>query len=219
MISRMGIIRNIKVMFLASLFLLGAFFIFLSTPASSGGISVWPPDVTINMKDVFPEKEIKFNIQVNNLYASDINVSVRIENQIPYRLGENYTDMPNLSWIKITPNIFNLSAKQSRVLEVTIDIPGEEKPLHYNERWEACIVISEIKDKPAIVSTELAIEIYIRTPEKSEMQMSNLLILLFIVVGFVALTAYILYFKKRKRTFTKKRSVVFYFKKRKLKNK
>lgn len=222
MIPRMGIVRNIKVMFLVSLFLLESFFILLSTPASSGGISVWPPDVTINMNDVFPEEEIKFKIQVNSLYTHGINVSTRIENQIPYRLEENYTDVPDLSWIKITPNIFNLSAKQSKILEVTIDIPDKEKPLHYNERWEACIVVSEIKDElpgTTAITTELGIELFINTPMREKMQMSNLFLLLFLVVGFMALAVYILYFKKEKRTSTKKRPVVFYFKKRKFKNK
>ena len=221
MVSRMGTIRNIKAMFLASLFLLESFFILSSAPASSGGISVYPPDVTVVMRDVFPEKEIKFRIQVNNLYTHNINVSARMENQISYRLDANYTDIPDLSWVKITPNVFNLSAKQSKFLEVTIDIPNKEKPLRYNERWETCIVISEIQDKSAAISTELAIEIYIKTPEKAQMQISSQFILLFIVVGFIVLAICILHVGvgKKKRTFTEKKSAVFYFKKRKLKNK
>lgn len=214
MIPRMGTLKNIKVIFLASLFLMGCFFYLLSTSASSDGISIWPPSVTVDMKDVFPEEEIKFKIQVNNLYSHDINVSTKIENQISYRLKEGYTDIPNLSWIKITPNILNLSAEQSKFLEVTIDVPDEEKSLHYNERWEVCIVVSEIKEEHTTISTEYAIGIYIKTPEIEKAQNFDTLLLLLIGFGFIALVVYILYLIKRKKIFPSKKPNFFYFKKR-----
>jgi hypothetical protein len=218
--SRMGILRNIKAIFIVSLFFLESFFILISTPASAS-ISVSPPDVTITMNDVFPEKEIKFNVKAENLNRYDTNVSARIENQIPHLLKENYTNMPNLSWVKITPNIVSLSGKQSKLLEVTIYIPDEEKPLYYNERWEFVVVLSEIKDEPANILTELAIPFRIKTPEsaKAKMQIPNLFMLFIIVVGCMFLTIFVLYVKKRKRTLTGEKPVVFYFKKRKLKNK
>jgi len=211
----MGIIRNIKVIFLVSLFLLGSLLVLFSNSVSSGGISVWPPEVTVNIKDVYPEEEIKFKIHVNNLYPHDINVSARVENQIPYRLKKNYTNMPDLSWIKLTPNIVNLSAKQSKFFEVTIDIPEKEKPLNYNEKWEACVVISELKDKPSLIATEYAIRIYIITPEKAKMQVSDMFLLLFIASGFIALVICSLYMGKRKKMFANKKPIVFYFKKKK----
>lgn len=216
--SRMGILRNIKVMFITSLFLLGSLFILMSIPAFSGGISVMPPDVTITMKDVFPEK-IEFNVGVENLYRHDINVSAKIEKQISYRLTENYTDMPDLSWVKITPNIVHLSAKKSKLLNVTIDIPDEEKPLNYNKRWEFVVVFSEIKDNSTPIKTEIAITIHIETPKSAKMQMPSSYILFVIVGGFMILIVFILYVKNKKRTLTGEKAVVFYFKKRKLKNK
>lgn len=214
MIPRVGTLRNIKVIFLASLFLLGSFFYLLSVSVSSDGISVWPPSVTVNMKDVFPKEEIEFKIQVDNFYAKDINVSAKIENQIPYHLKDGYTDIPNLSWIKVTSDIFNISAKQSKILEVTINVPDEEKSRHYNERWEACVVVSEIKDEHTTISTEYAIVIYIQTPEKEKMQNFDTFLLLFITIGFIALAVCILYLRNRKKIFTSKKPNFFYFKKK-----
>jgi hypothetical protein len=137
--SRMGILRNIQAIFIVSLFFLESFFIIISTPAYAS-IAVSPPDVTITMNYVFPEKEIKFNVNVENQNRYDTNVSVKIENQSLDLLKENYINMPNLSWVKITPNIVHLLGKQSKILEVTILIPDKEKPLHYNERWEFDVV-------------------------------------------------------------------------------
>jgi hypothetical protein len=129
--------------------------------------------------------------------------------------------MPNLSWVKITPNIVSLSGKQSKLVEVTIYIPDAEKPLHYNERWEFVVVLSEIKDEPVNIATELAIPVRIKTPEsaKAKMQIPNLFMLFIIVVGCMFLTIFVLYVKNKKRTLTGGKSVFFYFKKRKLKNK
>jgi len=214
MTKRMGSLSNIKAIFLISLFLLGSFLALFSSSASSGGISVWPPEVTVNINDKFPEKEIKFKIQVNNLYNNTINVSAKIENQIPYHLKENYTNVPDLSWIKITPNLFNLSAKKSKVLEVTINVPDEERSLYYNKKWEACVVISEIKDKPSLIATEYAIRIYIITPEKAELKINDILLFL-IVVGSGALLIYSLYFIKEKKKFGNNKTALFYFKKKK----
>ena len=214
MTIRVGTLKSIKVIFITSLFLLGCFFYLLSVPALSDGISVWPPSVNVDVKDAFPKEEIKFNVKVDNLYASDINVSAKIENQIPYHLKDGYTNIPNLSWIKVTPDIFNISAKQYKVLDATIDVPDEEKTLHYNERWEACIVISEIKDEHTTISTEYAITIYIQTPEKEKIQNFNTLFLLFIIVGSIGLAVCILYLRNRKKIFTSKKPNFFYFKKK-----
>lgn len=215
--SRMGTVRNIKIIFLISLFLLESLFILVSIPASSGGISAWPATLTITMPEDFPEKEIQYKILVNNLYEHDINISAKIENPISYRLGEDYTFIPDLSWVKIKLNIVHLSAKQSTFLEVLIDIPDKEKPLHYNERWEVWIIVSEIKDElsgTTAITTELGIKLFIHTPERAKMQMPGLLPIFFIIVVFmVVLAVFILYVEKR--TFHKKKPAAFYFKKKK----
>jgi hypothetical protein len=220
---RMGILRNIQTIFIVSLFFLESFFILISTPAYAS-IAVSPPDATITMNDVFPEKEIKLNVNVENQNRYDTNVSARIENQLPYLLKENYTDMPSLSWVKITPNIVHLSGKQSKLLEVTIYIPDEEKPLQYNKRWEFVVVLSEIKDEPANtvnIVTEVAIPVRIKTPESAKMQIpyNQIMVIFFIVMVFVALIIFMFYAKKKKRVISKEKPTVFYFKKRKLKNK
>ncbi|MCK4814831.1 hypothetical protein KA005_03600, partial [bacterium] len=59
--------RRIKTLFLVSLFLLGSTLIFSSPPVLSGGISIWPGKLTITMPEEYPEEEIRYKIEVDNL--------------------------------------------------------------------------------------------------------------------------------------------------------
>jgi len=219
MILRMGFVRNVTAIILVSIFLLESITILLSTCSSAGGIAVWPPDITVDMGNKFPEGEIKFNIQVSNRYTNDINILASIENQIPHHLRGDYTNFPDLSWITITPNDFILPGMQSKILEVTITIPDEEKSLHYNERWEACIVIAENKDTDSVIAVEYAIEIYTKTPERAELPISNALLFFLGAVGAIAVVAVCISYIRRRKTAVAEKNVAFYFKKRKEKNK
>jgi hypothetical protein len=212
--------RRIKALFLVSLILLGGILIFSSPPVLSGGISIWPGKLTITMPEEYPEEEIRYEIEVNNLNSYDINVSAEIENPSLQYLKKDYTFIPDLSWVSTTPEILYIPAYESRFLEVIITIPNEEKPLHYDERWEVWVVISEVKDQSpgTIISIELAVKLFINTPPekvKQQIPQTLYLILLFIIVGLIAVATFVFYAKKRERTTYKKKPVVLYFKKKK----
>ncbi|GAH07132.1 unnamed protein product, partial [marine sediment metagenome] len=96
------------------------------------------------MPEEYPEEEIRYEIEVDNLNSYDINVSAEIENPGLQYLKKDYTFIPDLSWVSTTPEILYIPAYESRFLEVIITIPDEEKPLHYDERWEVWVVISEV---------------------------------------------------------------------------
>lgn len=212
--------RRIKTLFLVSLFLLGSTLIFSSPPVLSGGISIWPGKLTITMPEGYPEEEIRYEIEVDNLNSYDINVSAEIENPSLHYLKKDYTFIPDLSWVSTTPEILYIPAYESRFLEVIITIPNEEKPLHYDERWEVWVVISEAKDQSpgTIISIELAVKLFINTPpEKARQQIPQTLylIMLSIIVGLIAVATFVFYAKKRERITYKKRPAILYFKKKK----
>jgi hypothetical protein len=218
---RGGVMKRIKILFLVSLFLLGGILISSSPPVLSGGISIWPGKLTITMHEGYPEEEIQYEIEVNNLNSYDINVSAEIENPPIHRLKENHTFIPDLSWVSTTPEILHIPAHESRFLEVIITIPDEEKPLHYDERWEVWVVVSEVKDQPSpgtIILIELAVKLFINTPpEKVKQQIPQTLYLisLFIIVGLIVAAMFVFYVKKRERITYKKRPAILYFKKKK----
>lgn len=213
--------RRIKTLFLVSLFLLGGILIFSSSPVLSGGINIWPGKLTITMPEEYPEEEIRHKIEVNNLNSYDINLSAEIENPSLYNLKKDYTFIPDLSWVSITPEIIHIPAHGSRFLEMIITIPDEEKPLHYDEHWEVWVVISEAKDQSSpgpTITIELAVKLFINTPPKKVKQQippTLYLILLFIIVGLIAVAMFVFYAKKRERITYKKRPVILYFKKKK----
>jgi len=215
----MGIVRNILAIFILSLVLLESFFIIAASPAS-GGISAWPAKLTITMKDVFPEEEVSYKIQVNNLNPYDVDVSAKIDNPIPYRLKDGYEFMPDLSWIRVVPNKIHLSAKESTFLEIFMDVPDVEKSQHYNKRWEAWLIVSDMKNGSigsTTIVTQLGIKLFIVTPEKAEMQISYGPILVFFIILIIVMAAvFVLYIKKEVPS--NKKPSVFYFKKGKKEN-
>ena len=209
--------KIIRTLFFISIFLFVSLNIFSFSPVSSGGLSIWPGKLTITMPDGYTDEEILYEIKVSNNNAYDINVTGEIQNPSLHRLNENYTFIPDLSWVQTTPDIVHIPAKESRFLELIINIPDSEKPLHYNERWEVWVVISELinqsQDAGTFIQTELAVKIFINTPsaeEKAQMP----LFMYFIFTFFIGLiTVCVFYFKMGKRAIYKNKKVVFYFKK------
>lgn len=211
-------VRIIKILFLIFLFLLIGLNIFLPHSVSSGGLSIWPGKLTITMSDGYPEEEIQYEIKVSNSNTYDINVTGEIANPSLHRLMKNYTFIPDLSWVQITSDIVHIPAKESRFLKVIINIPDSEKTLHYNERWEVWIVVSELinqsQDAGAFIQTELVVKFFIITPfveEKSQILQFFYLIILFTIGGL--LTAYVFYIKSCGRDIFRNKQSVFYFKK------
>lgn len=211
--------RIIKALFLIFLFLLISINIFSDHPVSSDGISIWPGKLTITMSDDYPKEEIKYEIEVNNLNSFDINVTAEIANPSLQRLNNNYTFIPDLSWVQIVSDITHISPHENRFLEVIINIPDEEKPLHFNEKWEFWVVISETNvqspDNGAFIQTELISKFFVITPTiEGRLQMPQFvyIVLLFFIV-LIAL--YIFFVIKHKRTGRGNKQRIFYFKKKK----
>ena len=191
--------RKITVMFLVFLLLLVCFSVFVR-----GSIQIWPGKLTITMPEGYPKEVIKYKIQVTNPYSYDVNASARVENPAIGKLSDNYTFIPDLSWVKFVSETIYIPAGSSRFFELLIDIPDDEKPWHYNESWEAWVVISSDRSGSSgdfLFKIELAVKLFINTPpgEKATM-IQNLYIILGIVVALIATSAAIFYVKKNKKS-------------------
>lgn len=192
-----------KIMLFMFFVLLANILIFI--PASVEGLSAAPAKLIIKMPEGYPEGEIDYRITVHNPSSHGINVSARIANPSPDKKTENYSYIPDLSWVKTVPEIMYIPADSSRELGLSMDIPDTEKPLHYNERWEVWTIISEIQDQPSskntMIQVELAIKLFINTPSQAaKMQIpQNLYLILGITVGATVIAIAIRFVKKRKK--------------------
>ena len=195
--------RRIKTLFLIFLFLLGGILIFSASPVMSGGISIWPGKLTITMPESYPEEEISYEIEVNNLNSYDINVSAKAENPGLDNLKEDYSFIPDLSWVSITPEEIHISSHESQFFTVIITIPEDEKPLRYDERWEVWMIVSEENDQSssqgAFIVPQLASRFFINTPTApSQAEMLQFLVLILLAIAGLITAALIFYKKKRK---------------------
>ncbi len=166
------------------------------------GIKVWPAKYDIEIKR-WPTKEEKIEnptIQVTNTESYDINVTIRVNNPSTESLTEGYSLTPDLSWVKVVPEVLYVPAGSSGELEIFIEVPESEQSTHYNEKWETLVVICPpIKIGGGInFQPEIAVKLFIKTPEMEFAQIQYITILLFIIVSISIVSIAFFYVKKKK---------------------
>jgi hypothetical protein len=206
--------------FALTLLLVGGFFLIITPSVSSGGISIWPPDMTININSWDYEEEIRPRIQVNNLNPFEIDVIVTAKNPNIRDRKANFNDIPDLSWVKFEPEKIIIPPHGSKSVYVSLSIPEEERPKHSGENWEVWLSVIQLRNEsaenPSLFRIELISKCFIRTPPKtatSEFPQFPFLVLLLIIGGFVVSTI-ISYISKRRKAINMNKSAVFYLKKR-----
>jgi len=121
------------------------------------------------MNEGYPPYTVKTTIKITNPYNTKIQAHAKAIR--PWDLRENYIVIPDLSWIVISPQILDIPARSSNIFEISIKIPDNKKPLHYNQSWETWIWItptfpSDVKG--GLVGMDLqmqyAVRILIKTP-------------------------------------------------------
>ena len=188
--------RKIAVVFLVFLFLFTCFSV------TVGAIKIWPGKhyITINRWYEPGENVRNPKIQITNTESYDMNISVRIDNPSVPTLDPGYSVIPDTSWIKTVPEVVFVPAGSSEFIEVIIEVPESQQSLHYNEKWETLVVISEpIESGGGInIQTEIGVKIFIQTPEGEilKIQYTHILIAIIIPLLIIFMVAYIL---KRKR--------------------
>jgi len=194
-------VKRLILIFLLILFVAGNIFLCVS-PCVKGDVKASPAKLTITIDD-YPEKEIHYKIKVTNPYSYDLKTTARAIH--PWDLTDNYMRIPDLSWIKTLPETFDIPAKSYKEFEVILDIPKNEKILHYNESWEAWILIIPnrqigIMDGTGVaMQIQLAVRLFIHTPtDTMETQTPlGLYLLIGIIGGFVMLVVSSILKKKR----------------------
>jgi len=186
--------RRIILLLLFTFLLANIFNLILATSVEgeSGGITVFPSKVYIDMPEGYPAQEIQYSIKVyNTRHSSPLNVSVKIYNPHSQSMLEGYSFIPDLSWVEFAPEKICIPAKGSEKFFIYINIPDDEKPLHYDENWEVWAITSEEKD-PAYggtgIATALVTRLLISTPPREAgLQIPLPFLILICVVGAIAL--------------------------------
>jgi len=182
-------------------------------------VKVDPAKVTISMPEGYPEEDIYYKIRVTNAYSYDIQASARVIK--PWNLVENFSVIPDLSWVRLLSETIDVPASSSEVFELVIDVPDEEKPLHYNESWEVWILVTPrgiIEEGGGQVGTKIqtqtAVRVLINTPlGETKLQIPQNLYLIFLgaIIGF-AMLAVVFFYVNKKRRIAYRRSAMFYVK-------
>ena len=200
--------KKIIVMFLVFLIL------FTSFSVVASGIKIWPGKHSITINRWYSEGEEVDHprIQVTNTESYGINVSVSIDNPHVNTLSGGYSQIPDLSWVKVVPEVLYLPGGSSDFVEVFIEVPESEQSLYYNEKWEALVVFTPPMEPGGGVNVqlELAVKLFIKTPEGEVAEIQPTHILLFFFISLVILYLAYIFIKKKKSS-----EAIFYFKKKK----
>ena len=213
-----GYLRKIAAVLFIFLFLLGNLFVLIPIPAR-GGIVLWPAELTIDISE-YPEEEIQYKIRITNPYNYDIDVvSESVNPSIEdISLDEGYSCIPDLSWLKVSPDVLSIPARSYGYFMLSVEIPESKKPLHYNESWEGLVRFykkSATQAGSVTVNVKLMSKIFIHTPPGPAKQQAphNLYLILFLIIGLIIL-ATVVFASRKKRSTNDDRTAIFYYKKK-----
>ena len=193
-------------------------FLFISTcisiTACGRGIKIWPGKINIDINKWYEDvSEVDHPIiTITNPESYDIRVTVRIDNPAKEVIEEGYSYIPDKSWVKAVPDEVVVPARSSRQVEIFIEVPEGEQSNNYNASWEAWVYFSSPPEPggPYNIQTNLAVKLFIKTPEGVPAGIQPIHILLFFFIFLVMLYLAITSFRKKKSE-----NVVYYFKDKK----
>ena len=188
--------RKIIAIFLIFLFLFTCLF------TASSGMKVWPGKIWISINNWYDEDDNvdRTTIEVTNTESDNMTVTIRVENPDISTIDEGYSAIPDVSWVKFTPEILDLKGYEKGEIEVYIQVPESEQLLYNNEeRWETRVIVSPPIDSGGgiNVQTELGVRLFIRTPS-GEAEQNQYIPFVLIAIFLIALLLGIFYNKKKK---------------------
>ena len=210
--------KKLTILFLAILVLFSSFSII-----AKAGIQIWPGKLTITMNEWFDKWiETKYNkIQVTNPYSYGVNVSVKLNHPGTQVISEEYSYIPDLSWIKIEPETIYLPPNSSNFFEVIIEVPKNEQFKYFNEKWETWAVFTSNlypgHQGGMNFQVELAVKLFINTPKSEAAGSQYLYIILFLISTIFVVFIILVYLKKRKNyqvNVTKPDSSLFFYRRK-----
>jgi hypothetical protein len=180
-------------------------FLFSSTMIiDAGDLSVTPATLQIDMPEGYKKDAIDVAVTVINTLSYSVEVKTNIRNPPDFERTEGYSYIPDLSWVKTVPDVFTVPAKGNASFKVVIDIPENEKPLHYNESWEVWIEVS--RAQAGFFNVIPAVRVLINTPPKPLPITERLPQILMIVIPLTLIILVVMLskaiFARKKRTIT-----------------
>jgi hypothetical protein len=176
-------------------------FLIILLSQSSIAIKIFPGTMTIRMPDGYPEEPINYKIQVNNENKKGVNVSAQASN--PINLTSGFSNIPDLSWIRIEPETLYVPGKSHEFFNVFIDIPEDKRSLHYDESWKSKITVStdppKAEEGGVSFKIVLAVDLFIHTPpgEKLVQEPPTLYYILVLVAIVISIIVVVILLKKR----------------------
>lgn len=175
-----------------------------SITASSKGISVSPSRLYIKIND-FKNESVTYSISVYNPNKYPINVVTKIKHADQGSLLEDYSDIPDLSWVITAPSNFSIPAKKSKSFEVIVDIPEKERSKYFNDKWEVWVTSSSYGSSDGgMVNLETALNtrILITMPDGSPEPVKSGSINVFIAFALISglISAVVLFFYLRNKS-------------------
>lgn len=134
-------------------------------PTVNAGVRVSPAKLVVTMENGYPKDGIQYKINITNPYSENITVSSRVIN--PFNLTANFTNIPDLSWVKVSSENLDIPAKSSKELVVFVDVPEGEKTRQYNKNWETWIQLTpEVYNNVGGVAIQIqpTVKLFIHTP-------------------------------------------------------
>lgn len=178
--------------------------IYIFSPVAQAGVEVSPGKLTIDIRDDFSKENISYKITIKNPYKEDIRVMTKISK--PFDLTENFSKIPDLSWVKVKPDSFVVPGKSSKKVEVFVNITDDEKLDFYNKNWEVWAIFIPKKTGSSgttTLQTQLAVKLLILTPDGSSMDRSKstffiwYLVPVFFIFVYISMHIYLKYFKNK----------------------
>ena len=213
-----GYSKKTKTTFFILILLLISIFIVATPESVKSNIQLWPAKLEIEISN-YPDDEIQYKkISITNPEKHEVTVRVDMEHPPAHRIHENYSYIPDLSWVKVTPEILDIPPKSTGFFTVHIDIPKKQRSRHYNEKWEVWAIFNEKIDgkKQSDIRLAIASKIRITTPSGEMTQRSpyNIFIILF-VIGGLFLSLILIYLSKGDKKPKDKKTAVYFFRKKK----
>jgi len=201
-------VKKIIVLFLTFLTIFTVF----SMVAS--GVKIWPGKISIEINKWYSDAENvkRPRIQITNTESYGIKVAVGIETPHNKMITKGYSQIPDISWIKVVPEELYIPGSSSDFIEVFIEVPVDEQSSHYNEKWEALVVFNPPRKPGGAINIqiELAVKLFIETPSGEESRLQPIHFLLGFIIFIIIILAGMSYVKKKKSN-----AAIYYVKQKK----
>ena len=212
-----GYSKKTKLTFFILIILLTSVFLVVTSDSVKSEIQLWPAKLEIEISN-YPDDEIQYkNISVTNPEKYNVTVTVDVEHPPSHRINENYSYIPDLSWVKVTPKNLDIPPKSTGFFTVHVDIPEKQRSQHYNEKWEVWAIFYEKIDgkNESNIRVKLASKIRIHAPPGDITQGSpySTFIILF-VMGELFFFLVLIYFSKNDKKSKDKKTAVYFFRKK-----